>query len=150
MAKFTFRLATLLRLRETDRDRRRTELAEAYRADEIIHQHRRRVAGELRVLAKQARQAAGPGELDVDQLLEARRYEMVLRSQDQQLAERQQAVQAEIDQRRQALVEANREVRVLETLREKQREHHRRQENRREIKQLDETAARRHVREDDL
>ena len=36
MGKFKFRLATLLRLREATRDERRAELAQAYRADEII------------------------------------------------------------------------------------------------------------------
>ena len=66
------------------------------------------------------------------------------------MAERHQAVQTEIEQRRRAVVDANREVRVLETLREKQLDQHRRDENRREIRQLDETAGRRAVQEDDL
>ena len=149
MAKFKFRLATLLRLREAARDQRRAQLAQAYRADEIVEQERTRVAGELRELARQSRRAAAPGRLDVDRLLETRRYELVLQSQDQQLAQQHQAVQTEVERRRQALVDANRQVRVLEALHQKQLDHHRREENRQEIRQLDEMAGRRAGQEDD-
>ena len=148
MSKFKFRLATLLRLREATRDERRAQLAQAYRADEIIEHERGRVAGELRELQRRSRQASAPGQLDVDRLLETRRYELVLQSQDQQLAQQHQAVQTEIERRRQALVDANRQVRVLEALRQKQLDHHRQEENRHEIKELDETANRRAGEED--
>ncbi len=47
----------------------------------------------------------------------------------------------EIERRRQALVEADREVRVLEKLRERQAEQHRREEDLQEAKRLDEVAA---------
>jgi len=149
MAKFKFRLATLLRLREAARDERRALLALAYRADEIIEQQRTRVADERRELERQSRRASAPGRLDVDRLLESRRYELVLQSQDQQLAQQHQAVQTEVERRRQALVDANRQVRVLEALHQKQLDHHRQEENRQEIKQLDEMAGRRAAQEDD-
>jgi len=149
MAKFKFRLATLLRLCEVARDERREQLARAYQADEIIEQDRALVADERRALQRRNRVASAPGQLDVDRLLEGRRYELVLQSREQQLAQQHQDVQAEIERRRLALVDANRQVRVLETLREKQLDHHRREENRREIKQLDETAGRRAAQEDD-
>ena len=48
---------------------------------------------------------------------------------------------AEIERRRQALVEADREVRVLEKLRQRQAEQHRRDEDLREVKRLDEVAS---------
>ena len=51
-------------------------------------------------------------------------------------------VDAELRRRQQALVEANREVRVLELLREKQWTRHRDEEARQEMKQLDEVAQR--------
>jgi flagellar export protein FliJ len=56
-------------------------------------------------------------------------------------------VGAEIERRREVLVEADRDVRVLEKLREKQTERHRYEENRREIRQLDEVAQLRATRE---
>ena len=149
MAKFRFRLATLLRLREAARDDRRAQLAEAYRADEIIARQEQGLAAELIELEEQTRQAAAPGHLDVDRLLEVRRYDLIVRSQQQHVRQQRQAVQAEIERRREALVDADRRVRVLEKLRQKQSERHRQEETRQEIKQLDETASRRSVREDD-
>ena len=54
----------------------------------------------------------------------------------------------EIERRRQTLVQANRDVRVLEKLREKQAGRHRQEEDRRETKVLDEVAGRQVARED--
>ena len=140
MAKFKFRLATLLRLREATRDERRTELAEAYRADDVLGEHLDHVGRELGLLQAQCRKAAGPGTVDVDRLVEAQRYEVALRAQENQLAEQRKVVGAEIDRRRQTLLAADRNVRLLEKLREKQARRHRLEEDRQEIKQLDEVA----------
>ena len=147
MAKFKFRLATLLRLREAARDDRRAELAEAYRADSILQERSDYVRKELGWLKDQCRQAAGPGTVDVDRLVEAQRYELTLKAQQGQLGRQREAVTAEIERRRETLVDANREVRVLEKLRDKQAGDHRREEIRQEIKQLDEVASQLAVRE---
>lgn len=147
MAKFKFRLATLLRLREATRDERRSELAEAYRADNVLQEHLQRVGRELAWLQTECRKVAGPGTIDVDRLVETQRYEVTLRGQQGQLLGQREAVDAEIDRRRQALVAADREVRLLEKLRQKQAQRHRREENRREIKELDEVAGQRTIRE---
>jgi flagellar FliJ protein len=149
MAKFKFRLATLLRLREATRDERRSELAKAYQAEGILENQRRHVGNELDELQRQNRQACAPGPLDLDQLLEARRYEVVLRSQEQQARQQLEAVQAEVQRRREAVVDANRQVRVLQGLREKQVQRHRQEENRLEIKRLDEVAGRPLKQEDE-
>jgi flagellar FliJ protein len=149
MAKFKFRLATLLRLREFARDERRTQLARAYQADEIVAQQERRLTQDLGELETRSREAARPGPLDVDQLLETRRYELILTAQKQHVRQQRRALAAEIEKRRRALVEADREVRVLEELREKQLLRHRGNENRLEIKQLDEVAQQRFRQEDD-
>jgi flagellar export protein FliJ len=149
MGKFKFRLATLLRLREATRDERRTELAQAYRADEIIQQEKQRLARDLVALKDQARRASAPGRLDLDRLLETRRHEVLLRSQEQHAEQQHEAIQAEIQRRRQAAVDANRQVRVLEQLRQRQYERHRQGENRQEVKQLDEAAGRSATEEDD-
>ncbi len=149
MAKFKFRLATLLRLREAARDERRAELAQAYRADEILQEQRTRLAADLRELERHIRRVSAPGQLDVDRLLEARRYELVLRSQQQQAGQQHEALQAEIERRRRAVVDANREVRVLEKLRQRQYERHSQEESRQEVKRMDEAAGRTRVREDE-
>ncbi len=140
MAKFKFRLDTLLRLREISRDGRRQRLAQAYRADEILQQQQEQVKQQLAKLAEKCRRASGPGPVEIDRLLEAQRYEVVLRAHNQQTGQQRETVAVEIDRRHQTLVEANREVRVLEKLREKQLRRHREEENRQEVKQLDEVA----------
>jgi len=148
MAKFKFRLATLLRLREAARGERRVELAEAYRVDDVLQQRLDRLGAELSWLRDQCRRAAGPGTVDVDQLVEAQRYELAIKAQQAHLGEQRQQVTAEIERRRQTLVGANRDVRVLEKLSQRQARRHRRMEDRQEIKQLDEVAGQRIARED--
>ncbi len=140
MSKFKFRLATLLRLRESARDQRRSQLAEAYQAEEAILEQRRQVSDAIDDLMRECREVAGPGELDLDRLLVARRYEVTLRAEHRDLTEKHEAVRVEVDRRRQALVEANRSVRVLELLRDRQMEQHREEERIRQIKELDEIA----------
>ena len=147
MAKFRFRLATLLRLREATRDQRRAELAEAYRVDEMLQEQLREVDGAFGALRDACRKAVGPGPVDIDGLLVAQRYELSLKARQRQIVEQRAAVAGEIERRREALVAANREVRVLENLRDKQAQRHRQEENRREIKFLDEVAQQRAVRE---
>ena len=149
MAKFKFRLATLLRLREATRDERRSELAKAYQAEGILENQRRRIRNALDELERHNRQACAPGPLDLDQLLEGRRYELVLRSQEQQARQQLEAVQAEVQRRREAVVDANRQVRVIEGLREKQLKRHRQEESRLEVKRLDEVAGRPQKQEDE-
>lgn len=148
MPRFKFRLATLLKLREATRDERRVQLAEAYRVDDVLRQRLEGVGNELGWLRDLCRRAVGPGTVDVDRLVETQRYELTLRVQQHQLQQQREAVAAEIERRRQSLVEANREVRVLEKLREKQSQRHDFEENRREMKRLDEVAQRCAVQEE--
>jgi len=148
MAKFKFRLATLLRLRELARDERRAQLAQAYRAEELLEEQRRQLEQHLSGLLRWTRLAAGPGEIEVDRLLEARRFEAILLAQRQHVDQQREAIAHEVERRRQALVEANREVQVLENLRARQHERHRAEENRRDIKSLDEIALQRALREE--
>ncbi len=142
MARFTFRMATLLKLRESARDERQAQLVQARQAADILRRQRETLEEEAQRLDQQSRNAVRPGPIDVERLLNARRYELLLRSQQQDLLQQQQVVDAELLRRHQALVEANREVRVLELLRQKQWARHRDEEARQEMKQLDEVAQR--------
>ncbi|MGD0653265.1 MAG: flagellar export protein FliJ [Thermoguttaceae bacterium] len=140
MARFKFRLATLLKLREAVRDERRAELAQAYRADDVLNKLLEQTRTELNSLEDQCRKAAGPGTIDIDRLIEAQRYEIILKLQQRHLNEQRGRLAAEIERRRVALLAANREVRVLEKLRERQLEQYNQAENRLDIKRLDEVA----------
>jgi flagellar protein FliJ len=145
MPRFHFRLKTLLKLRENDRDGRRLELAEALRAEDILQEQLRILRAEAAWLMNHCRKAAGPGRVDVDRLLTAGRYELTLRSQERQLLEQQERLAEEIERRRAALATANREVKILEKLRDRQAERHRHEEDSRAQKQLDEIAQQRAV-----
>ncbi len=150
MAKFKFRLATLLRLRESAREERQEQLAEAYRVDDVLREQVAEVEQELDVMRADCRRAAGPGDINVDQLIAAQRYELLLKAQQANLEKQRETVATEIERRRLALVEANRDVRVLEKLRDNQRRQHRENENHREVKQLDEVAGQQRVRQETI
>jgi flagellar FliJ protein len=146
MAQFQFRLATLLRIRELARDERRTYLAEALRrVDEL-----RAKCAEIDHLLHDTQRLQAPpgGELNVDRLLNATRYELVLRAEQRSLKLQEAALAGEVEKRRQALVAANRDVRSLELLREKQTQRQREQEEDWARKEIDEVAVRRYVGED--
>jgi len=140
MSSFHFRLETLLRSRLADRDQRRGELAKAQRAEDTLLAQADALAREQAQTQELSRKLAAPGAADVDRLIASHRYELVLRTKAQQLAGQIEQVRAEVERRRQVLVEADRAVRVLEKLREKQQAAHNLREDKREQKQLDEQA----------
>jgi flagellar protein FliJ len=140
MTKFNFRLATLLRLREAARDERQLELADAQRADAELDGQLARLETLERQLQGERRNAAGPGPVDLRRLIDAQRYAASLRTREADLRQQRQTLAAEIDRRRQAVVEADRDVRSLEKLHAKQLQAHRQSEERQEGKRLDEVA----------
>ncbi len=142
MKQFQFRLATLLRLREAARDERRSQLAEAYLAEERLNEHRAHVAAEANDHRLRYGQAATPGALDVDRLRDAHRFQLVLSAQLNTIDEQAAKLAPEIEKRRQTLVAADREVRVLEKLRVTWKQRHRHEELLVEMKGIDEVAGR--------
>jgi flagellar export protein FliJ len=78
--------------------------------------------------------------VDLARLAESHQYAALLQTQEDELVRQRLALAIEIDRRRQSLLEADREVRTLEKLRENQIEAHRQNKNRQEIKRLDEAA----------
>jgi flagellar FliJ protein len=142
MLPYKFRLATLLRLRESDRDERRLQLAEAQRAEAIVERRIAQIESDLRNLTNRFQSDLQPGQIDVDRLMESQRYELLLRAERQTATEQRRIVSEEVERRRELVVEADREVRVLEKLRERQLERHREEELRAEIQILDEVGIR--------
>lgn len=136
MAKFRFRLKTLLQVRRTERDQRRAELAQAYQAEEILREQRKKLQTEIDLLRQQRNISAGT--IDVDALIEGSRYEFVLSSQRKTLEEQSGEVSQEIERRRQILVAVDQQVRMLEKLEEKQRQQFQAEQQRKETKELDE------------
>ncbi|HEX3998325.1 MAG TPA: flagellar export protein FliJ [Pirellulales bacterium] len=148
MANFQFRLATLLRLREAWRDERRAHLADAQRAEQLILERIATIDDELTAGRRQYVDAARARSVDVDLLTDLARYEMILKAQRQSADQQRQAVVAEMQKRRAALVAADRDVRVLEKLRDSQQQRHDEEEALKEFKRLDELAVLRHDRKE--
>ena len=142
MAAFRFQLASVLKLREATRDERRAQLAEAYAAEEKLLARRRLIETDLAGLGKLRHERTATGPVNIDLFVSASRYEAVLRNELHAIAGHVATLAAEIERRRQALMVADHEVRMLEKLRDKQREIHRQGEALLEIKQLDEIAGR--------
>jgi flagellar protein FliJ len=140
MAKYKFRLNTLQKVREAHRDQQRGSLAEAFRAEQVLAENRSELIAEENELRELQRSAADGQYLDVNRLIEAQRYELLLKAQSQELAKQALLLAAETERRRQTLVEADREVRVLELLDERHHRAHDREEQRAETKRLDDVA----------
>jgi flagellar FliJ protein len=149
MSTFRFRLQTLWRLRLAERDRRRAELAQAHQAAEILDQQRQQIEAEQGETKEEARRLVSPGSANIDALLRVHRHELILKAELRQLATQRAQIETEIQRRRQVLVEADRQVRVVEKLHERKLVEHQRKEDRLEVKLLDEmgsiAAARREI-----
>jgi flagellar FliJ protein len=142
MSNFRFRLETLLKLRRAALDQQRAKLAEAYRAEAILREHEEEIARQAAEAHQDRRNAAGRGTVNVDAALRAQRFDLLLLAQRQALDEQRRKLSAAIEQQRRLVVEADRDVKVLEKLRERRQAEHAAAEQVRDMKQLDEIAAR--------
>ncbi len=147
MSAFRFRLTTLLRLRLAERDERRGDLAKALAAAEILRGQRQSLAAESQENQALLRRLAGAGSGNVDGMIHAHRYVAILNARSLQLTAQESQVEREIERRRQVLVEADRQVRVLEKLQSRQKAEHQRRIDKIEAKQLDEVGAVGHFRQ---
>ena len=143
MAKFRFRLATLRKIRETHRNKMQAKLAEAVQAEGMLQQQLADLQNEQNALLTTRREAIERPTNNVNRLLEAQRYLSVLRAQESTMQAQAELLATEVQRRRQVLVEANREVQVLDNLEDRQLDAHRHQQLLAETKELDEIASRR-------
>lgn len=141
MKTFHFPLETPLRLRKRVRDERRRQLTQAYEAQRLLEQQQAELAQEQLHVQQHGRRASQPGELNVDRLLGQHRYALLLQARQQVMKQQNLALAEEIERRRQALSEADTEVRTIERLRERRLADHQLSENRREQREADDIAA---------
>jgi flagellar FliJ protein len=142
MSVFRFRLETLLKLRRAALDQQRAKLAEAHRAAAILREHEEELARQAAETQQDRRNAAARGKVNVDAALNAQRYDLLLLAQRQTLEEQRRKLAEAIEQQRRLVMEADRDVKVLEKLRERRQAEHAIAEQSRDMKQLDEIAAR--------
>jgi len=143
LKKFRFRLATLRKLRESRRDELRSKLAEAHHAIQLLEDQMARVRDELLDLLVTQRSAIDNTRIDINGLLAAERYQSVLRMQQTTMQDQVKLLDTEVERRRQAVVEADVQVRVLNKLEERQRTEHRKKLQQIETKELDEIGSQR-------
>ena len=146
MPRFEFRLRSLLAVREAERAAARTHLAAAQTELEELVATRALRQRELDEQRSWLRSRFAPGQIDPQRLAAASRYERVLLHELEALSAQQQALEVEIERRRFAVVEADREVRVLEKLRERKFEQYQRDQSLAEVKRFDEVASQARVR----
>jgi len=148
MSKFIFRLELTLKLRVTERDARRIELADALARANHVQRQIDTIDEELQ--AMMYARPLGAGLVDIGRLLATERYCAALR-ENRVACERQRLqVTEEVARRREALMSADRDVRTLEKLRERQLASYQAQAQRREQRELDEIGARISVPEGEL
>ena len=140
--KFKFRLTPLLKIRENVRAEKQAELGKAYEAARIVEEELQRLQSELVRCGELGREAIQKGRISVDYLLSLRRHESFLLDQQTQAQGQLEQIREEIERRRIALMEADREVKVLEKLQEKQKTKHLQEQSLAELKQMDEIAGR--------
>ncbi|MDA7951174.1 MAG: flagellar export protein FliJ [Pirellulaceae bacterium] len=135
-----------MKLREAKREQRQQELAEALHALDILQQQHSEIEESLMDHQIHVREESKPGLINVDNLIEKQRYQIALQMQLAEVQKKLGVVRKEIERRKTKMIEADREVKVLEKLKEKQREAHRQLENKEENKEFDEIGQTRYQR----
>jgi flagellar FliJ protein len=143
---FKFRLEPLIKIRDNVLKECQAELAKAYNARSILEEHIREIERQLLEGTTTARNLMKPGQtVNVEYLLGLRRQEMFLRANQDDLNQKMQMLEEEIERRRNAVIAANKELKIIEKLKEKRREQYLADERREETKEMDEIAGNRRV-----
>jgi flagellar export protein FliJ len=135
-------LASILKLRESTRDQRLAQLAEALAAADKLRARREQILADLAQVNRLQHGRMATGQINLDLLLGSSRYDAIMRAELAAIAAHESTLAEEIERRQQAVLAADREVRMLEKLRDKQRELHQAAQALAEMKELDEIAAR--------
>ena len=115
MAKF--RLATLLKIRERDRDLAAKAVQDVRLAIERLDDAQKEIDESNRQM-NDARKHSSFGAINLHQILDAQRYQMVLSAQSDQIADHKGKLNQELERRQFALVQSQKAVKSLEKLRD--------------------------------
>lgn len=147
MTDFVFPYASLLKIRRQTRDQCRQQLAEALAAEARLVAEREHIERESRLQQDQIAEMTRQRQLDVDGIARRTWHTGQLARDLMSLAADGQQILREIQQRRQALIEADRQVQLLEKLEEKQRAAHETARHRREARTMEDAWLASHARE---
>ncbi len=138
---FHFRLAPLMTIRDNILKEKQGELAKAYEARRKLEEKQTELDQELADTVASGRKTVhGGGTISVDYLLSLRRHEGYLIAQKDHITQTLLAIDEEIERRRAAVMEAHRELKTVEKLKEKQKEKYDAEEAKKETVMLDEIA----------
>ncbi len=115
MAKF--RLATLLKIRERERDIAAKAVQDVFHAIDKLDKAQLEIDEANRQM-NDARKQSSEGAINLHQILDAQRYQMVLSAQAAQIADHKSKLNQELERRQFALVESQKTVKSLEKLRD--------------------------------
>ena len=116
-----FRLATLLKIRERDRDQAAKMVQDARLAIAKVDENKRELMVQNTEM-NDLRKGASSGAIDLRRLLDAQRFQMVLAAQVQQLDEHLGKLQQELERREASLLKCQQAVKSLEKLRDQRME----------------------------
>ncbi|MDR1964037.1 MAG: flagellar export protein FliJ [Planctomycetaceae bacterium] len=139
---FQFRLEPLITIRDNVLKEKQGELAKAYEARRIAEEKKQELEQELSENVAAGRQRMTAGAIDIEFLLGLRRHEMYINAQMDVVQGHLRQIDEEIERRRIAVMEAHKELKIVEKLKEKRYERYQTEENRKEIIRMDETALR--------
>jgi len=145
MAGFRFRLQAVATLRKQVRDRVAEALAEVQESIRIVQEQLTQLEREVEENLRQ-RHIASTGVIRTDRLLLIQRHQLMLDAQRLQIRQHLQALNEEYDRRRQVLIEAEKEVRVMEKLEQSQHAQWEFEQLAAEQKQIDEWASTQYLR----
>jgi len=140
MRPFHFRLKPLQRLREQTRDAAQRDLAEARARAAQLQRQEADLKNELQGLEEHMRGAVNKNELDIDRVMDGHRHQLSLQARLAELDKAMTEARQQVEECRTKLVAADRQVKVLEKLHERQLAAHQRRMAQAEAKQLDEIA----------
>jgi len=141
---FTFRLDPLIAIRDNKLKECQAELAKAHDARRILEEALQEVEKQLAAGVTTARDLMQEGQtVNVEYLLGLRRQEQFLRLDQDDLMQKIKIVDEEIERRQNAVVVANKELKIVEKLKEKRYEKYLEDENKQETKAMDEIAVNR-------
>ena len=158
---FTFRLKPLQKIRENVRRERQAELAKALEAEAVVRDKIESIVKDIAGVANDLRAEVQSSKFkvkseknkslctlhselctpNVDVLIGLRRHEAFLLAQKQEAEEKLDQVLVEVERRRLAVVEADKEVKIMEKLHEKQKDKYDAEQAAKEIVALDEIAS---------
>ena len=115
MAKF--RLATLLKIREQERDMAAKAVQDVRMAIEKLDNAQLEIDQANRQM-NEARKESSYGAINLHQILDAQRYQMVLAAQSAQIADHKGKLNQELERRQFALIQSQKAVKSLEKLRD--------------------------------